>query len=141
MRPDTFVFPPDRYSCQQCRDCPGCILVSGDGSNWRQVFDINLNGAMLCALSAPLTMQQKPGRIVNISSAGAFLGSICAHPAHGVAKAGLIAFTKSAAKEFAKDSIPVNAIAPGSIDTPMAESFVQPRWRHFFVVFPAQAPR
>ncbi|MFN8007673.1 MAG: glucose 1-dehydrogenase [Terriglobia bacterium] len=93
-------------------------------ANWRQVLDINLNGAMLCMLSVlPTMQQQKSGRIVNISSAGAFLGSICAHPAYGVAKAGLIALTKSAAKSFAKDGILVNAIAPGSVDTPMAESF------------------
>jgi len=93
-------------------------------ANWRRVLDINLNGALLCMLAVLPTMQrQQAGRIVNISSAGAFLGSICAHPAYGVAKAGLIALTKSAAKAFATDGILVNAVAPGSIDTPMAQSF------------------
>ena len=93
-------------------------------ANWRRVLDINLNGALLCMLAVLPTMQrQQAGRIVNISSAGAFLGSICAHPAYGVAKAGLIALTKSAAKSFATEGILVNAVAPGSIDTPMAQSF------------------
>jgi 3-oxoacyl-[acyl-carrier protein] reductase len=93
-------------------------------ANWRHVLDINLNGAMLCMLAVlPIMQRQQAGRIVNISSAGAFLGSICAHPAYGVAKAGLIALTKSAAKAFATEGILVNAIAPGSIDTPMAQSF------------------
>ena len=60
-----------------------------DEANWRHVLDINLNGALLCMLAVLPTMQrQQAGRIVNISSAGAFLGSICAHPAYGVAKAG-----------------------------------------------------
>ena len=67
--------------------------------------------------------EQQWGRIVNISSVGAFLGSITAHPAYGVSKAGLIALTKSAAKEMAPHGILVNAIAPGSIDTPILEAF------------------
>ena len=93
-------------------------------ANWRHVLDTNLNGAFLCMLAVLPTMkEQQAGRIVNISSVGAFVGSICAHPAYGVSKAGMIAMTKSAAKEFAPYGILVNAIAPGSIDTPLADSF------------------
>jgi NAD(P)-dependent dehydrogenase (short-subunit alcohol dehydrogenase family) len=92
--------------------------------NWRQVMDVNLNGALLCTLAVlPIMQQQRAGRIVNISSAGAFVGSICTHPAYGVSKAGMIAMTKSLAKAFAEDGILVNAIAPGSIDTPLVNHF------------------
>ena len=92
--------------------------------NWHRVLDINLNGALLCILSVlPVMRRQKAGRIVNISSAGAFLGSVCAHPAYGVSKAGLIAMTKSLAKAYAAEGILVNAIAPGSFDTPLAAAF------------------
>ena len=81
--------------------------------NWHRVLDINLNGALLCILSVlPVMRRQKAGRIVNISSVGAFLGSVCAHPAYGVSKAGLIAMTKSLAKAYAAEGILVNAIAP-----------------------------
>ena len=91
--------------------------------NWRHVLDINLNGAFLCTLNVlPIMCRQQSGRIVNISSVGAFLGSVSAHPAYGVSKAGLIAMTKSLAKAYAKDGILVNAVAPGSIDTPLARS-------------------
>ena len=91
---------------------------------WRHVLDVNLNGAFLCVLEVlPYMRRQKSGRIVNISSVGAFLGSITAHPAYGVSKAGLIAMTKSLAKACAAEGILVNAIAPGSIETPMLESF------------------
>lgn len=92
--------------------------------NWRHVLDTNLNSAFLCTLAVlPIMKKQQSGRIVNVSSAGGFLGSVCAHPAYGTSKAGMIAMTKSAAKEFASDGILVNAVAPGSIDTPMTDSF------------------
>ena len=92
--------------------------------NWTQVMNVNLHGAFLCIHSIwPYMREQQWGRIVNISSVGAFLGSITAHPAYGVSKAGLIALTKSAAKEMAPHGILVNAIAPGSIDTPILEAF------------------
>ncbi|MBM3264932.1 MAG: SDR family oxidoreductase [candidate division Zixibacteria bacterium] len=93
-------------------------------ANWRHVLDVNLNGAFLCMLTVlPIMERQRSGRIVNISSAGAFVGSVCAHPAYGVSKAGMIAMTKSAAKEYATSGILINAIAPGSIDTPLARRF------------------
>ena len=93
-------------------------------ANWRHVLDVNLNGAFLCTLAVlPAMSRQKSGRIVSISSVGGFLGSVCAHPAYGVSKAGLIAMHKSLAKAYATDGILVNAIAPGSIDRPLARSF------------------
>ena len=88
------------------------------------MLDVNLNGALLCVLEVlPYMRRQQYGRIVNISSVGAFLGSVTAHPAYGVSKAGLIAMTKSLAKECAADGILVNAIAPGSFDTAILDSF------------------
>jgi len=100
--------------------------------SWRHVLDINLNGAFLCVLEVlPYMRAQKSGRIVNISSVGAFLGSVTAHPAYGVSKAGLIALTKSLAKECAAEGILVNAIAPGSIDTPMLASFGEAARSHY----------
>jgi NAD(P)-dependent dehydrogenase (short-subunit alcohol dehydrogenase family) len=105
--------------------------------NWRRVMDVNLNGAFLCTLAVlPFMKKQQAGRIVNISSVGAFLGSVCAHPAYGASKAAMIAMTKSLAKEFASDGILVNAIAPGSIDTPMALSFGEAQKEQFIEAAP-----
>lgn len=100
--------------------------------NWRRVMDVNLNGAFLCTLAVlPIMQRQQWGRIVNISSLGAFVGSVCAHPAYGVSKAGMIAMTKSLAKTYALDNILVNAIAPGSFDTPLARSFGEEQIEEF----------
>ena len=113
--------------------------------NWRHVMDVNLNGAFLCTLAVlPVMKKQQAGRIVNISSVGAFLGSVCAHPAYGASKAAMIAMTKSAAKEFAGDGILVNAIAPGSIETPLAASFGEAQKEEFIQAAPLKrqaAPR
>lgn len=102
--------------------------------NWRHVLDINLNGAFLCLLNVVDHMKsQKWGRIINISSVGAFKGSITAHPAYGVSKAGLIAMTKSAAKELAEFGILVNAVSPGSIDTPLTQNNFTQQERTTFI--------
>ena len=106
-------------------------------ANWRHVLDVNLNGAFLCTLAVlPAMARQKSGRIVNISSVGGFLGSVCAHPAYGVSKAGLVAMTKSLAKAYATDGILVNAIAPGSIDTPLSRSFGETQVQEFIEASP-----
>jgi len=106
-------------------------------ANWRHVLDVNLNGAFLCTLAVlPAMSRQKSGRIVSISSVGGFLGSVCAHPAYGVSKAGLIAMTKSLAKAYAIDGILVNAIAPGSIDTPLSRSFSEAQRQEFIEASP-----
>ncbi len=113
--------------------------------NWRHVLDVNLNSALLCMLAVlPIMKKQQSGRIVNISSVGAFVGSVCAHPAYGASKAAMIAMTKSAAKEFASDGILVNAIAPGSIDTPLTASFGEAQKEEFIQAAPLKrqaAPR
>lgn len=97
-------------------------------ASWRHVIDTNLNIAFLCMLAVlPTLKMQQSGRIVNISSAGAILGSVCAHPAYGTSKAGMIAMTKSAAKEFATDGILVNAIAPGGTPKQEAQGWVKIR--------------
>ena len=104
-----------------------CPTTSWDDTtleNWNRILEVNLTSAYVGTMAVlPHMKRRKYGRIVNISSAGAILGSVVAHPAYGTTKAGMIAMTKSAAKEFAPHGILVNAIAPGSIDTPMTDSF------------------
>ena len=104
-----------------------CTMVPWDDTtleSWNRILEINLTGAYLCSKAVlPHMRQYKFGRLVFISSAGAFMGSVTGHVAYGASKAGMIALMKVLAKEFAVEGILANAIAPGSIDTPITDSF------------------
>jgi 3-oxoacyl-[acyl-carrier protein] reductase len=79
----------------------------------------NLKGAIFCSFHAARTMlKQKKGRIVNISSIVG-LGGNPGQSVYAATKAGLIAFTKSLAKELGSRGILVNAVAPGLVETDM----------------------
>lgn len=104
-----------------------CPVTSWDETaleSWNHILDVNLTSSYLCTKAVlPHMRKRKYGRIVYISSVGAFLGSVVAHVAYGVSKAGMLALMKSVAREFGAEGINANAIAPGTIDTPMRDSF------------------
>ena len=104
-----------------------CPMVPWDRTtleSWNRMLSVNLTSAFLCSKAVlPYMRERKFGRLVHISSVGAFVGSITGHVGYGVSKAGVIALSKYLAKQFASDGILSNAIAPGSIDTPLAEAF------------------
>lgn len=87
---------------------------------WQQTIDVNLMGpAHLTYWSARHMMAQGGGRIVNVSSRGAFRGEPEA-PAYGASKAGLNAMSQSLAKALAPYNIFVGVVAPGWVETDMA---------------------
>ena len=92
---------------------------------WNRTIDTNLSGPAHAAFFAAKQMiSQGGGRIINISSRGAFRGEPDA-PAYGASKAGLNAFSQSMAKALAPHKIYVYAIAPGWVDTDMATPYLQ----------------
>lgn len=88
---------------------------------WQQVLDVHLTGSFNClqAVVGPM-MERQRGWIINTISTAGIVGTI-GQINYGSAKAGLIGFTKSAARELARYNIVVNCVAPGAA-TPMTET-------------------
>jgi 2-dehydro-3-deoxy-L-rhamnonate dehydrogenase (NAD+) len=92
---------------------------------WKQVIDINLNGAFYCNRAVvPHMVAQNYGRIVNIASIAGKEGNPNAS-AYSASKAGVIGMTKSLAKEVAKHNITVNAVTPAAVRTPIFDQMPQ----------------
>jgi NAD(P)-dependent dehydrogenase (short-subunit alcohol dehydrogenase family) len=92
---------------------------------WNETMATNLTGVgNLCYLAAQQMIKQGGGKIVNISSRGAFRGEPD-HPAYGASKAGLNALSQSLALALGKHNITVGVIAPGFVDTDMAAAYLQ----------------
>ncbi len=111
---------------------PRKVSFAGWKKSWQRTIDANLTGpAHLAYLAAQLMVRQQAGaegetafgrgRIINITSRGAFRGEPTA-PAYGASKAALNSFGQSLAKALAPDRIYVYAIAPGWVDTDMAKA-------------------
>jgi len=98
------------------------LLLRMKTSQWNEVLDTNLKGVFLCTKNvAKFMIKNRSGKIVNITSIVGLIGNP-GQANYSAAKAGVIGFTKSCAKEFASRGINVNAIAPGFIDTEMTEN-------------------
>jgi 3-oxoacyl-[acyl-carrier protein] reductase len=100
--------------------------------DWNRVLGVNLTGVFNCTKAFSQHMiQNKWGRIVNISSVVAFIGTD--HEVHYAAsKGGVISATKSMALELAPYNIRVNAVSPGYIDTDMAK-FASEEEKQFYL--------
>ena len=116
------------------------ILVNNAGINrdmmmhkmtheaWDAVIGVNLTGVFNCMRAAINHMREKEyGRIINISSASYLNGNI-GQANYAAAKAGVVALTRTCAKENGKKNITCNAIVPGFIDTEMTRGVPEKAW-------------
>jgi 3-oxoacyl-[acyl-carrier protein] reductase len=85
--------------------------------DWQRVIGANLTGAYLCSRAVAALMQrQRSGRIVNIASVSGQSGGVSAGVDYAASKGGMLALTKTLARDLAPYGVTVNAIAPGQID-------------------------
>ena len=95
------------------------LIIRMTEKDFDDVININLKGAFNCTKHISRVMiKQRAGKIINISSVVGIIGN-AGQSNYSAAKAGLIGFTKSIAKELAGRNINVNAVAPGFIETDM----------------------
>lgn len=97
------------------------LLVRMSEEDWDAVLNINLKGTFLCTKAAARPMmKQRSGAIVNVASIIGLIGN-AGQCNYAASKAGVIALTKSTAKELASRHIRVNAVAPGFIESKMTD--------------------
>jgi 3-oxoacyl-[acyl-carrier protein] reductase len=99
------------------------VKVPGDEvtlDEWRRVLDVNLTSAFLGTRAVAPGMKDRGwGRVINVSSQAGRTRAVIAGVAYGASKAGMLGLTRAFAGELGPFGITVNAIAPGSIETPM----------------------
>ncbi|MEL6350188.1 MAG: 3-oxoacyl-[acyl-carrier-protein] reductase [Cyanobacteria bacterium J06627_28] len=97
------------------------LLLRMKPDAWQAVIDLNLTGVFLCTRAvSKIMLKQRSGRIINISSVAGLMGNP-GQANYSAAKAGVIGFTKTIAKELAPRGVTANAVAPGFIATDMTD--------------------
>ncbi len=95
------------------------LLGMTSNDEWDRVLDTNLGGAFrMCRAVVPLMLRRRRGAIVNLGSLGAERG-VAGQGAYAASKAGLLALTRTLAREIGKRRIRVNAVVPGFVATDM----------------------
>ena len=98
------------------------LLMRMKPEDWQAVLDLNLTGVFLCTKAvSKIMLKQRSGRIINITSVAGQMGNP-GQANYSAAKAGVIGFTKTVAKELASRGVTVNAVAPGFIETDMTSA-------------------
>lgn len=101
--------------------CADRTLAKMTKEEWQRVIDINLTGVFNCSKAALSLLIQNQGKIINISSIVGERGNF-GQTNYAAAKAGIIGFSKSLAKEVGRFGVTVNVVSPGFIETPLTEN-------------------
>lgn len=98
------------------------LLGQGDPDGWRRIVDVNLFGTINVCHAAVPHMVGRGGRVVNIASDAARIGS-AGEAVYSATKGGVISLTRSLARELARHQVTVNCVSPGPTDTPMLRAW------------------
>jgi 2-hydroxycyclohexanecarboxyl-CoA dehydrogenase len=104
-------------------------FVDSDPADWDRAIAVNLYGVLhTCKAVLPIMAGQGGGAVVNLGSDAGRVGS-SGEAVYSAAKGGVIAFTKSLAREMARHQVRVNCVCPGPTDTALFASFAGPKLR------------
>ncbi len=114
------------------------LVMRMDDAEWDAVISVNLKGVFNCtkAVCRPM-MKARSGRIINIASIVGLMGN-AGQANYSASKGGVIAMTKTCAREFASRKILVNAIAPGFIRTPMTDKLTDEQKQNLSKLIPLE---
>jgi 3-oxoacyl-[acyl-carrier protein] reductase len=112
------------------------LLDGMTDEQWRRIIATNLDSVFYACRSV-VPVIRDGGAIVNLASEAAHIGGSRGHSHYGVSKAGVLALTRSMSRELAP-RIRVNAVSPGTIDTPMVARFLAERGSQFVDAIPMQ---
>ncbi len=116
------------------------LLMRMTEDQWDLVLDINLKGTFFgCQAASKVMMKARAGKIVNIASITGLIGN-AGQANYSASKAGVIALTRTVAKELASRNIQVNAIAPGFIETEMTRELPEKAREAFLQNIPLKRP-
>lgn len=116
------------------------LLVRMSEEQWDLVLDINLKGTFFgCQAAARPMMKARAGKIVNVASITGLIGNV-GQANYSASKAGVIALTRTVAKELASRNIQVNAVAPGFIETEMTHELPEKAREAFLQNIPLGRP-
>lgn len=114
------------------------VLLRMSDKDWDDVIDTNLRGAYLCTkLSLKSMLRRSWGRIINIASVAGIRGNL-GQSNYAASKGGIIAFTKSIAREMGSRNITANAVAPGFIATEMTDKLPSERKESILAMIPSK---
>jgi 3-oxoacyl-[acyl-carrier protein] reductase len=118
--------------------CPTCQVKDTSEQQWNDTLRVNLAGTFLTCreMVRRLLAAKRTGRIVNVSSAAAFLGSTTGHAPYDASKGGMISLTVSLAREVAPYGIAVNAVAPGMMQTDMTADTLKANMEKYLARIP-----
>ncbi len=112
------------------------LLLRLKPADWDQVMAVNLRGTFNCTKAVSRAMiRARYGRIINMTSIIGSMGN-AGQAAYAAAKAGIVGFTKSMARELASRNVTVNAVAPGFIETEMTAALPEPTRTEYVKLIP-----